>query len=436
MPSSVFTARPGAFGPGLRAAILLIVVLGLPLCVRAQTGLERAIAATLIVLGEGQRALGSAVLLEGGLAVSVTDVIGGRGTVDLRDAAGRVVRATVLARDVRRGLVVMRVERAGFGPGLPLTPGEAPVGTPVFALGAPLGMEIMLTRGIIAAPPRQTDPAVPLFALQHDALLHTGVAGGALVDGEGTLVGLNRTAPEGALVGMGFAISSDDLARLVPLMVAGQMREVPDLGLTLRRVTPQIAAALGVPEAGLLVDTVAPRSRAARAGIEAGDVLLGLNGTVLSRVGALSLLIEARRGDSARVHLRRGTTLLSVTLDLASAAPQLGLMTVGVAAIGRIDSYSFATLGVLFEDESRVAMVPPHSPAYAGGLRPGDRVIALNGVPVTRARLELLKIEAPVLLLVARGGVTLHVLVDPWVNAGPVAQHNRANLLDAAPHFF
>lgn len=436
MASSVFTARLGTFGPGLRAALLLIVVLGLPLGARAQTGLERAIAATMIVLGEGERPLGSAVLLEGGIAISVTDVVGGRGTVHLRDGSGRVVRARVLARDGRRGLVVMRLDDPAFGVGLALAPGAVPVGSAVFALGAPLGFEVMLTRGVIAAPPRQPDPAVPLFALQHDALLHAGVAGGPLVDGEGRLLGLNRMAPEAALSGLGFAVAADDLARLVPQMVAGQVREVPDLGVTLRRVTAQIAQALGLTEAGLLVDTVAPRSRGARAGLMAGDVVLGIDGTVLNRVGDLSLLIEARLGNSARLHLRRGDRLLTVTLDLAPIASALGVMTAGSAGVARIASYTFATLGVFFEDEGRVAMVAPHSPAYAGGLRAGDTVIALNGAPVTRAQLDALQIGAPVLLLVARGGATLHVLVDPWVNAGPAAQTNRANLLDAAPHFF
>jgi len=436
MTSKVFTARLGALGPGLRAAFLLIVVLGLPLGARAGTALERAVAATLIVLDESARPLGSAVLLADGLVISVADVIGGRGTVDLRDGAGQVVRARVLGRDGRRGLVVLRIEAGRFGPGLALGDVPVAVGQVVYALGAPLGHEVMLTRGNVSAAPRQPDPTVPMFALPHDALLHEGVAGGALVDEQGRLVGLNRTAPEAALVGVGWAIAVADLARLVPAMAAGQVRDVPDLGLTLRRVTAPLATALGIAEAGLLVDSVAPRSRGARAGLAAGDVLLGFNGTVLERVGLLALLIDQRREDSARLHLRRGDTLMTVTLDLAPAVPQLGLRPVGVAAIGRIETYTFVTIGVLFEDEARVSVVSAHSPAFAGGLQPGDRVIALNGAPVSRDQLEALQITGPVVLLVARGGATLHVLVDPWVGSGAAGQRNRANLLDAAAHIF
>ncbi|WP_108482859.1 S1C family serine protease [Oceaniglobus ichthyenteri] len=432
MPHKVLTAR---FAPALGAAMIMIMVLVVPMTARAAAGLERAVAATMIVLGEDHRPLGSAVLLEGGLAITTADVVGARAAVDLRDGTGRTVRAQVVARDGRRGIALLRVP-VDFGPGLALAPVTVPVGQAVYAIGAPLGMAPMVTRGIIAAPPRQPDPAVALNALRHDAVVHDGVAGGPLVDEQGRLLGLNRAAPDGALIGLGWAVSASDLARIVPLMVAGDLRDVPDLGLSLRRVTPDIAEALGLTPGGLLVETVIPRSRAARAGLQAGDIVLGYNATVLEQVGALAFLIEARQEDTARLHIRRGASLLTVTLNLAPVTGQLATLSVSGGAVARIESYRFATLGVMFEDAGRVSHVSLHSPAFVAGLQPGDTVLALNGTPIDRAGLEALVITKPILLLIARNGATQHVLINPWGSAPRTAVQQRANLLDARAHLF
>ncbi|WP_226779633.1 S1C family serine protease [Oceaniglobus trochenteri] len=437
MDIKVLTARFTPVAPLLRAAFLMALILAAPLAAEARSGLERAVAATLIVLGDGDRPLGSAVLLEDGLVLSVVDVVGGRAEVTLRDGEGRQGRARVVARDAGRGLVLLRIEGAGFGlAGLPLGPVTLPVGHEVFAVGAPLGMDVMLTRGIIAAAARQPDPTIPVQAVQHDALLNEGVAGGPLVDGEGRLIGLNRKSPEGALAGVGWAIAAGDLARLVPLMAAGKLRDVPDLGLTLRRVTPAIADALGIAPVGLLVDSVAPRSRAGQAGLMAGDVLLGYEDETLATVAMLAMLIDRREGDEVRLNLRRGQADLTVTLDLAPVGNRLGALAVSSAGVGRIASYTFASLGVVLEDAGRVGHVNYHSPAYVAGLLPGDSIIALNGAPVDRATLEALTITGPILLLVARGGNTLHVLVDPWADVPRAAMQSRANLLDAGTHLF
>src|SRR6185295_6528388 len=157
------------------------------------------------------------------------------------------------------------------------------VGDVVLAIGNPLGIGKTVTMGIISAKGRQTGLSTGSFEdfLQTDAPINRGNSGGALVDTSGELIGINSqiVSPSGGSIGIGFAIPSN-MARnvLEQLVKTGKVRR-GQLGVTVQKVSSDIAASLELKEAhGVIVSQVQPGSAAQQAGIERGDVITAFNG--------------------------------------------------------------------------------------------------------------------------------------------------------------
>ncbi|NUB46285.1 trypsin-like peptidase domain-containing protein [Fertoebacter nigrum] len=398
--------------------------------------LERAMASVFTVhsAGNDDRFLGSAFLWgDGQVAVTNAHVVGAADAVRLRDTTGAEQVALVIARDPVRDVAVLAVAPGGAG----LQPGPAPaLGADVWALGAPLELGFSVTRGVVSAVARQVEPQVPLRLIQHDAAVNPGSSGGPLLDGAGRLVGMNSRIADGSrhYIGISFGITGADLSRIVPGLVDESLLPVPQLGLRLRPVTRQIAAALGVT-GGLLVDEVLAQGLADQAGLLAGDVMLAADGAGLAGAGDLAFAIEAAmaRGAVALTLWRAGAEM-SLSLGLEDpATPVTLLRDLSGAVAQRVTSYRLESLGLRLSEGGVVADVTDNSPALWAGLAMGDRILALNGQVLDLAGLRAFDITAPVLLLVQReSGATVHLLVDPWAKTGPLRPLGNANVLDPA----
>ena len=402
--------------------------------------LTRAMAATLVVYTDDmdEAFLGSAFLwAEGMVAVTNAHVVRDVQQVELRTQAGMRLTAQVIVRDESRDIALIAVPGAGLGAGLRPADAAPAIGQPVYALGAPLGAEFSASQGMISALGRQVQAAQPVRYVQHDAAVNPGSSGGPLVDGDGRLVGMNSLIADGSrmFVGIGYAIPAADLARLIPMLLDGSLREVPELGLRLRPVTRKIAAALHIADTGLLVDHVAAGGIAERGGLRPGDVVLAMEGAVLAQAGDLALAIEARASDHPGLTVVRAGAILRLALDLSPRRPVLAKMAAGAVA-GRIGSYSLAGLGIS-RDGDRVTGLTPGSPGAFAGLAPGDRILALDGWPVETADLDGRRITGPLLLLVRRAtGETLHIVIDPWSKGRGAHPVGGANVLDPAVVLF
>ncbi len=403
--------------------------------------LDAAMAATLVIYSDDsdEAFLGSAFLWgDGTLALTNQHVIKDAHSVDLRAGNGLRLVARVIFSDAGRDLAVIAVPGAVFGPGL--VPAAAPprIGQPVYALGAPLGAEFSASSGMISATGRQVDPAAPVLYVQHDAAVNPGSSGGPLVDDQGRLVGLNSQIADGSrmFVGIAYAISVADIARLLPQMLDGSLRPVPDLGLRLRPVSRKIAAALGLTEGdGLLVDYVVPGGRADRAGVLAGDVMRSFDGAWLPRPGSLAFAMERRQTDQPEVEIIRQGARRTLSIDLRPAPGVLAKMS-GNAGPARVASYTLSGLGI-GRDGTRVTGLNPGSPAAFAGLAAGDVILAVDGVPAEVVNLSTFAIEGPLVLLVRRPtGETLHVVIDPWGNGRGPHPVGGANVLDPAVVLF
>ena len=397
--------------------------------------LDRAVAATLVVRSADadDRFLGSAFVWgDGGLALTNAHVVGDAARVRLIHADGREELADVLVRDKGRDIAVIALG-PGAAPGL--SSADAPrLGQTVYAIGAPLGIEFSLTRGMISALARQVEAAVPLRLIQHDAAVNPGSSGGPLVDEAGNLVGMNSQIADGSRLyaGIAYAISAADLDRLVPALLAGDLAGVPQLGLRLRPLSRKIAAAMGVEARGLLIDHVAAGGLAARAGLRPGDVILAAGGAAIRAPGDLAFAVDAALdAGSVAVTVRREGGEVTLWMPLDPEPPALAAAARGVPA-AKVAGYTLARLGVEIDDTGLIVALTENSPARFAGLSVGDRVIAADGAALADvAALRERELTGPLLLLVRRvDGSTQHVLVDPWDKGGRFRPAGGANVLD------
>ncbi len=242
--------------------------------------LQPSIVAILTDAGEGS----GVVYTASGVVVTNDHVVDGAETIQVAFADGDRVQAEVVATDPRSDLAVLQAERddlpaASFAEELPV------VGELAIAMGNPLGFENSVTAGIISGLGRaipgsaQLSPAL-VDLIQTDAAISPGNSGGALVDGDGRVVGINVAyiPPNTAgAVSIGFAIPSPTVLDVVTqLLDDGEVR-YPFLGITPLPLTPEIAERLDLgTEEGVIVQSVVDGGPADDGGLQPGDLLVSL----------------------------------------------------------------------------------------------------------------------------------------------------------------
>lgn len=209
-------------------------------------------------------------------------------TITLNDR--REIDATVVGSDERTDVALLKVNGSGFPE---LHTGDVDklrVGEPVLAIGSPFGFDYSASAGIVSAKMRNMmgETAVPF--IQTDVALNPGNSGGPLFNQRGEVVGVNSRifSGTGGYMGLSFSIPID-----VAMEVADQLKRDGKvtrsyLGVSLQDIDRTLAESykLSKPE-GSLITQVAPNSPAAKAGLQAGDVILKYNGTDISRTSQL-----------------------------------------------------------------------------------------------------------------------------------------------------
>src|SRR5450432_1290175 len=218
-----------------------------------------------------------------GYAVTNNHVVEGAEKVEVTTDAGKTYSAKVIGTDSRTDVALIKVVGSDF-PFAKLSEGKARVGDWVVAVGNPFGLGGTVTAGIVSANGRDIGAGPYDDYIQIDAAINKGNSGGPAFDMSGNVIGVNTAifSPSGGNVGIGFDIPADTAK-----MVVAQLKDKGYitrgwLGVQVQPVTADIADSLGMKQArGAMVDNPQDGSPAAKAGIEAGDVITEVNGTAV-----------------------------------------------------------------------------------------------------------------------------------------------------------
>ena len=262
--------------------------------------------------GQHENALGSGVVIrEDGLVLTNHHVVANADRIRVDIADGRSFPATLVGSDEASDLAVLKINARQL-PTVPFGDSDRMrVGDVVLAFGNPLGVGQTVTMGIVSAKGRATgisDGSYEDF-LQTDAPINQGNSGGALVNLQGELVGINAqiVSPSGGNIGLGFAIPSTMAQAVAEQLTHDGVVHRSKLGVTVQAITSELAESLGVPDAhGALVSDVEPGGPADHAGLKQGDVVLQIDGKTVHDANAMRNQIAGTHpGSSVAIVVRR-----------------------------------------------------------------------------------------------------------------------------------
>jgi S1-C subfamily serine protease len=274
-----------------------------------------------------------------GLIITNNHVIQGSNTVDVTFASGNTYSAKVIGTDPLSDLAILQItddfsteHTASLQLG---NSSQLEVGQQVIAIGSPFALSNSMTNGIISQvgrllPNQEMGFSIP-DVIQTDAAINPGNSGGPLLDIQGNVIGVNSaiSSETGEFAGIGFAIPSNTVARIVPYLIRDGKYDHPWLGIAGVNLTPNLAQQLGLPRdsKGVVVASVTPGSPADIAGIigrvengniPAGDIITAVDGHQVKRMEDIISYIEEQKsvGDKVAITVNRGGQSLDLTATL------------------------------------------------------------------------------------------------------------------------
>lgn len=338
-----------------------------------------------------QSAVGSgSVIHEGGYVLTNAHVIAAASELTVTTSSGKTLPAHVVASIPAEDIAIVKID-LGVNEHIPALrlgrSDDVMVGESVIAIGNPVGLGHTVTTGIISATHRELTPRSDLKMtgiLQTDAAINPGNSGGPLLNVLGEQIGIN-TAIRGDAQNVGFAIGVDRVRALLPRLLAVENRTTAAgarlvLGLVLEVQTVS-------DEVALVVTDVVAGTPAARAGIEKGSQLVGVDddtGVVASLV-ALQEMAPARRF-TVKLLLPEGSVDV-VELQIATRLP-LDIAATAAARLGLsvVDLDPAAALRLGLRSGVVVKSVDSAGPAAAGGILAGDLLVRISNFGVRSAR--------------------------------------------------
>ncbi len=270
-------------------------------------------------------ASGSGVIIESdGLIVTNHHVIKGADEIEVTMNDNRSYSARLIGKDPSTDLAVLKIDERGL-PFLPIgNSDQVKVGEWVLAVGNPFNLASTVTAGIVSAKARNINilddqSAIESF-IQTDAAVNSGNSGGALVNLEGELIGINSAiaTPTGTYTGYSFAVPSNIMYKVVGDLKDFGMVQRAYLGVMIKDLDNDLAdqLSLNITE-GVYVDALSPNSAAAVAGIQAGDVIVAIDGSSVKSSPELQETIGRKRpGDDVEVTINRKGSEKNLTVNL------------------------------------------------------------------------------------------------------------------------
>ena len=329
---------------------------------------------------------GSGVIVDAddGYILTNHHVVGEADEIEVSLIDGRTFEAELVGSDAATDIAVIKVEADNLSE-MPIgDSNDVRVGDFVIAIGSPYGLSHTVTSGIVSALGRTgiSRDGYEDF-IQTDASINPGNSGGALVNMNGELIGINSViiSRSGGNVGIGFAVPTEIASSIMgQILDFGEIRRGL-LGVNIQTIDPEAAETLGADiEGGAIVTRVFPDSAAEDAGLEVGDIIVGVNDKKITSNSELRNTIGLlRSGDTITIRYLRDNESRSTSATLGRAEDQL---LSGADIHPGLAGASFAPASTSSDSGVEVTNVEEGSPAAQRGLRAGDVITAVNRVLV------------------------------------------------------
>jgi len=379
---------------------------------------------------EQPRGVGSGFILStDGYIMTNAHVVDGADEVIVTLTDKREFKARIVGADKRTDVAVVKIEATALPAVKVGDVSRLKVGEWVMAIGSPFGLENTVTAGIVSAKQRDTGDYLPL--IQTDVAINPGNSGGPLINLRGEVVGINSQiySRSGGYMGIAFAIPIDEAMRVSDQLRASGRVTRGRIGVQIDQVTKEVAEAIGLGKPqGALVRGVETGSPAEKAGVEAGDIIIKLDGkgieksTDLPRMvgnlkpGTRSTLTVFRRGHSKDLTVTIGEFEAErpVARKEHEGKPRTGVATALGLTVSELSEAQKKELKL----KGGVRVEAAVEAAARAGLREGDVILALANVEVGNVRefeavLTKLDKSKPVNVLFRRGDWAQYAVIRP-----------------------
>ena len=328
-----------------------------------------------------------------GYAVTNNHVVDHAQSVQVTADDGTIYTAKVIGTDKKTDLALIKVDGKKDFSYVKFADGPSRVGDWVVAVGNPFGLGGTVTAGIVSARGRDIGAGPYDDYVQIDAPINKGNSGGPAFDMNGNVIGVNTAiySPSGGSVGIGFDIPAGTAKLVVAQLKDKGYVTRGWLGVQVQPVTADIADSLGLKQArGAMVDNPQDGSPAAKAGIEAGDVITAVNGAEVKDARDLARNISTiAPGSSVKLDILHQGNAKTVNVALAempndrqanagdqqkevAGTPRLGLQLAPAAEVDGSGDKGVVVTGV-----------DPQGPAAEHGFQTGDIILNVGGKSVS-----------------------------------------------------
>ncbi|HEY0201574.1 MAG TPA: Do family serine endopeptidase [Burkholderiaceae bacterium] len=320
-------------------------------------------------------------------------------TVTLTDK--REFKAKIIGSDKRSDVAVVKIDATGL-PAVKIGDlSRLRVGEWVMAIGSPFGLENSVTAGIVSAKQRDTGDYLPL--IQTDVAINPGNSGGPLINMRGEVVGINSQiySRSGGYMGISFAIPIDEAIRVSDQLRASGRVSRGRIGVLIDQVSKEVADSVGLAQTqGALVRGVEDGSPAAKAGVEAGDVIVKFDGKAIEKASDLPRMVgNTKPGSKSTITVFRRGAMRDLSIIVAEIAPDKTAPTPPAAdkddkpktsSAGRQWGLTVSALTDAQRSELKlrggVVVTAATEAAARAGLREGDVIVAIANADVANVK--------------------------------------------------
>jgi len=338
-----------------------------------------------------RRGLGSGFIIDAakGYIVTNSHVVAGADDIKIRLSNKRTFRGKLIGADPKTDIAIVQIKAADLKSLKMGDSDKLAVGDFVVAVGSPFGLRETVSLGVVSGKGR-SNLGIEEYEdfIQTDAAINVGNSGGPLVNINGEVIGVNTAilSRTGGSVGVGFAIPINMAENIIAQLIKSGKVTRGWLGVMIQDMTPEVAEKFGVTHAaGALVTRVVGGTPAAKAGLEAGDVIVRYGGRRVTTVAKLRASVAATKpGSSVKIVVLRNGKEKTLTAKIEKLA-ESGVMADGGGtskalglSVQDLTPELSKTLGIKTRGGVVVSGVDEAGPAAEEGIKKGDVLVELN----------------------------------------------------------